>query len=359
MSITVVGLAAGGLFAVYLCLCAVTVAIAVWKRHRDRHRQQCRQRVRTELFEQQQREDPDWEAWIGSLSTTEREVLGTVVERYLRLVTGSQQETLLDVADLLKLGPRADAELDTSAVVPRLRALATLSLLSYPVAISRLEATCTDSQRVREAAARLLYERRDEYLNAGERGTDLLLWTGTDPLSIYGLDTLALLNSGSDTPLLALAATAADTWDQAVLVQVCRVLERTQTVDPEATFDWLVPLLSAPDPTVRAAAVRALTPHGWRDNLRERVDIDTLTADTDPRVRRAVYELLAEWGDEAAKEALISGICKENDSRCQLVAVRCLGTLDIEPPLANPGWPEQAWNWLQAEQAGKREAVSK
>lgn len=358
MSIPLVGLLAAGLFTLYLTLCTVTVGITVQKRRNDQHHDHIRQRVRAEMFERQEQTDSSWEEWIDSLSATEREILGSVVERYLRLVTGSQEEKLLEVADALELGSRADARLDRSAVIPRLRALATLSVLSYPVAVSRLEATCTDTQRVREAAARLLYERREEYPDAGIRGTEFLLWNGTDPLSIYGLDTLALLNSGSETPLLTLAETAADTWDQAVLVQVCRVLERTQTVDPEASFEWLLPLFSASDSTVRAAAVRALTPHGWRENLRDRTDIDALITDPDPQVRRAAYEVLAEWGDEVARDTLVRGISQETDSRCQLIALRGAAELDINPSVDDDIWPEETWTWLQAERASEREAIS-
>jgi hypothetical protein len=350
----VASMVAAGLFAVYFGLCVVTVGMAVRKQRADSRREQFRDRLRQELFERQQRDDPDWETWIVSLSTTERAVLTAVVERYLRLVTGSQEETLLEVADTLDLGSRADARLDESASVPRLSALTTLSMLSYPLSIERIEATCTDTQRVREAAARLLYERRDDYQTASERGTKLLLWDGGESLSIYGLETLSLLNSGAETPLFGLAEREADTWDRSVLVQVCRVLEETQTVDSSISFDWLVAVLDDPDPTVRAAAIRALTPHGWRDNLRERLDLDALTDDPAPRVRRAAYDLLAEWGDEAARGALLRAVCRERDSRCQLVAVQSLERLDIDPPMDDPTFPAVAWRWLQAERNSER-----
>jgi hypothetical protein len=353
MSTTVlVGIIASGLFVVFIVLSVLAIGISAWKRRGDTIRARSRETVRQELFEHQERANPEWDQWIDSLSATERESLIAVLDRYLRVLEGEQRETFLDVATALGLGERSDAALEHSAVVPRLRALATLAMLEYPISVDRLFETCSDTQRTREAAARLLYERRDEYENAAAVGSKLIIWDGNEPMTIYGLETLAELNTGTETPLLHQAADAVSAWKQSVVIQVCFVLEHTEQIDPDAPIEWVFPLLEHESPTVRTAAVRAFKQQGWRETVRTRLDLRSLITDNAPNVRQATYEVLTYWGDEQAREYLEWATVTEADERCQLVAVR--GLLSLETP--REGFSDQiglrkAWNWVEAELA--------
>ncbi|WP_096391311.1 HEAT repeat domain-containing protein [Halopenitus persicus] len=348
----VVGIIAGGLFVVFGALSVLAIGLAAWKRRVDTITARSRETVRETLFERQKRSHPEWERWTESLSATERDCLIAVLDRYLRVVEGEQRETFLDVAAALDLGERSDAALDRSAVVPRLRALARLAMLDHPLTVDRLLETCSDTQRTREAAARLLYERRDEYENAAELGSKLILWDGQEPITIYGLETLADLNTGGETPLLHQAADAVPVWRQSILIQTCFVLEHTEQIDPDAPIDWLFPLLEHESPTVRTAAVRAFKQQGWRDAVRTRLDLRSLITDNAANVRRATYDVLTYWGDEQSRDYLEWATITEADERCQLVAVR--GLQSLETP--REGYGDQiglrkAWEWVEAELA--------
>lgn len=351
MSTTVLlGIVASGLLVIYVALSVLAISIAAWKQRLDGITAQSRETVRQKLFKQQEHSNPEWEQWIESLSATERDRLVSVLDRYLRIVEGEQRETFVDVAAALDLGERSDAALDQSTVVPRLRALATLAMLDYPLSVDRLLETCSDTQRTREAAARLLYERRDEYENAAELGSKLILWEGKEPMTVYGLETLAKLNTGGETPLLYQAKDAVSTWEQSVIIQACFVLEHTEQVDPDAPIDWLFPLLDHESPIVRTASVRAFKQQGWRKTVRSRLDLRSRITDESSNVRQATYEVLTYWGDEQAREYLEWATITEADERCQLVAIR--GLLSLETP--REGFSDQfglrkAWNWIEAE----------
>jgi len=170
------GVLASIVLVAFLVLSVVTVGLSVVNGRTDRNRSTARTRVREGLFERQLADDPDWEEWIAGLSPTEREELESVLERYLRNVSGAERRQYQQIARHLGMGERADEVLDRDAVVPRLRALARLSLLSYPIDRTRLFETCLDSRRTREAAARLVYERRDEFEYPGIVGTLFVLW---------------------------------------------------------------------------------------------------------------------------------------------------------------------------------------
>ncbi|SDY71373.1 HEAT repeat domain-containing protein [Halopenitus persicus] len=345
-----VGIIASGLFIVFIVLSLLAIGFSVWKRREDTIKARSRDTVRQKLFEQQERANPEWTQWVDSLSATERENLIAVLDRYLRVVEGEQRETFLDVAAALGLGERSDAALEQSAVVPRLRALATLAMLDYPISVDRLFETCSDTQRTREAAGRLLYERRDEYENAARLGSELILWDGNHPMTIYGLETLAELNTGTETPLLYQAMDSISVWKESVVIQVCFVLEHTEQIDPDAPIGWLFPLLEHESSTVRTAAVRAFKQQGWRDTVRNRLDLRSLITDNAPNVRQATYEVLTYWGDEQAREYLEWATITEADERCQLVAIR--GLLALETP--REGFSDQiglrkAWHWVEAE----------
>ena len=333
----------------FVGLAAVTMGRSVGGRRSDRIREEARARVRGQLLERIETGRTDWDRWIAQLEYIERRELQAVLERYLRLVRGSQREVFQEVAAALELGERADAALDSDDEVARLQAIATLTVLSDPIGLDRLLETCTGDRDSREAAARLLYERREEFEAPAEWGTRLLLWEGDEPLTVWGLQTLAALNSHGSTPLLAQAGSYAPSMRRALLIQVCRVLSQCQTVEEPAAFEWLSELLEHEEPAVREAAVRAFTRQGWRRELRDLFEPAARIGDPDPRVRRATYEVLTTWGDRRSREMLEWAVVGEPDRHCQLAAIRGLVALEPEADRDQPGWPSETWAWVRAD----------
>lgn len=322
----------------------VTYGLSVQRDRRDDLREDARDRVRHGLFDRLGGEEPGWEAWVGRLSHRERRALRGLLDGLLRDLRGREREQLVGLGLALGLDDRARANLGSDRIHVRLRALAWLALLEEPVDENRLFETCADDPRTRAAAARLLHA--CDHPRAGEFGTSLLIWEGGRPLSVFGLDTLYVLNRAGSTPLLYRGSTDAADWDSALLVQVCTVLRHCPSTDaPTEAFDWLRGLLAHDSPTVRAAAVGAFAGRGWRPALRERIDAEALVADPDPAVREAAYGLLAAWGDRTATELLEGAVRGEENDRCRLVAVRSLYGNGVD---AGDG---RTWAWVRAEEA--------
>jgi len=339
-----------GVVALVLVLSVTTLLLSVRRRRTDRRRQAARRYVRGEFFERRRRDDPRWEQWVAELSALERAELERLTEQYLRAVSGAEREPYLELAGVLGMGEQAIAALSSGDTVSQLRALARLTLLEYPVSEGRLLETGFGTQRTREAAARLLYERRGEFRRPAALATAILVWGGTRPMTAWGLKTLHQHNDGDPRPLLLQGAWSVDRWSEPTLEQTCTVLGECQTTLGPSWFEWVFPLLEHENPRVRAAAIGAFTPTGWRDDFRERIPFRTLLAD-EPRVRRATYRVLAYWGDESARELLEWAVIDEDDARAQLLAVRALASLEVEvdPDEDQPAWPDSSWNWVRAE----------
>lgn len=337
-------------FAAYVAMTVGATALTWYHRRRTRRRDHRRDALRAALFDRVDREDPALDDWIAGLAGEDRDLLADVVVGYLRTIRGADRGPYLAAAEALWLGERAEAALDAADPLDRVEALSTLAVLAYPIDIDAVEAAAVD-RRTRECAARLVLERRDEIDHHRHRGTRLLIGDGDEPLSVYGLGTLESLTTGRESPLLALADAQSERWHPDLLVQVCRVVEHAEQLDPDAPLDWLFPLLEADDPAVRAAATRAFTHLGHRRDLRRRIPINALLADESPRVRRATYETLAYWGDAVARDRLTWSVISEDDPRAQLVAIRGLLSMGADPDRDSPGWPTEAWAWIDAELA--------
>ena len=342
---------AGLVLAAFLCLSVGTVGLSIAKRRADVRAFEARSRVRHTLFELQAADDPNWSGWIGSLTGVERDELESLLERYLRNVSGSDRRLYQSLARDLGMGERAAADLDQNGTVPTLRALARLSLLDTPIESERLFETCLSDRHTRAAAARLVEVRPDAVDAPGFVGTTLLLWDEDQPLTVEGLETLYDLNDGSPTPLLLRASRNFERWDPALLDQVCRVLGTCQTTRDEGRFEWVFSLFDDENPRVRAAAIDALRQQGWRRGLRSRVPFRALVTDESPLVRRRTYRVLAYWGDVQSRDLLEWATIDEFDSRCQLTAVRALASLDVDPARNHAAWPEAAWQWVTADLA--------
>lgn len=338
-----------GLLFVMLALCLVTLSLAIRKRRSDTRQARRRKRLRADLLEYLEADQNARHQWGKSLTDRERYTLASILEHYLRVLDGTQRKALVDLANELDIGDRANAQLDAPSLPPKLDALTTLALLEYPISKKRLIDTTRDNQRTREAAARLLYHRSDEFDDTTELGTRLLIWNGQEPLSIYGLDTLATLNTGPTSPLLSYAATNISGWDEEVIMQVCLVLEQVEQIDPEEPIEWVLQLLSHQNSGVRAAAIRGLKHQGWRRSIREQLDVDALLSDPDKNVRQATFEVLAYWGDAESESILREAVMHEEDKRCQLVCLGGLLDLEADIPRDDPAFPVDAWTWVVAE----------
>ena len=312
-------------------------------------RKTCRDRMREELFYRFDNDENDWSAWVTTLTEEEQTELGRIVLRYLRLVTGSERRKYLQLAGALSLGEKAHASLENGEYYPRLEALTTLTYLDYPLSIDYLLSTSQGYRQSREAAARLLYHRREEYEDAHTIGTQMLIGSGTEALSVYGLKTLAALNAGRETPILALAADAHHEWDRGVLIQICLVVEQTPQMGSDTPVAWIADLTTADDPAIRSAAIRAMKRLGHRDTVRNSLDIHALITDSAPDVRRNTYEILAYWGDRTAIARLESALITETDPRCQLTAIRGLLSQQTIPEWKTADWPQAAYKWVRAE----------
>ena len=335
--------------AVFVGFAVITVAASIRAASADRRRTAARERIRTQLFERVSRDEPEWETWVETLSDRERRQLISVVDRYLRTVRGDEREAYLAVARALNMGEQADAALDKSETLPRLKALSRLTLLDYPISERRLLETCLDDPRIREAAARLLYERREEFERPRALGTVLLVWDGREPLSARGVETLYDLNRANPVVLLSQGRFSSYRWETPVLVQVCTVLGSCRTPARYERFEWALWLFDHEDPTVRAAAIELFEGLGWRSDLRAAIPFRQLVTDEDSRVRRATYRTLAQWGDQHAHHLLEWAVVDEDDPRAQLDAVRALASLDGNPDRDQPGWPNETWAWVRAE----------
>lgn len=336
--------------ALLVAVATITIIASIYYRLGDRQREAVRSDVRYGILQRMSANDPDWEAWVADLSAVESEVARTELDTYLRSTEGEEHDRLRDCGDALGIPSDARAMLADGKRHRKLQALSWLALLEEPPDPTILRETCTADSDLRAAGARVLHEA--DHPAARSVGTELLLGNGDRSLSVYGLDTLYQLHRTNPTPLFERAAAEYPDWRPSVIIQVLTVLRQCGVAGRDAPKEWIVELTDHDHPAVRAAAVTALEPEGWRAALRETVDINRLLEDSEATVRRAVYVMLAEWEDEPALEAMADGAIAEPDQRAR---VRALEPLVDRPDLASPGAAgpaqeryERAWAWVRA-----------
>lgn len=323
---------------------AVTVSMAWWHTRKRRRATATREGLKGSLFERLFEPDPDWAAWIDDLSDAERKQLKPLIEAHLRRLRGSEYERLQQLAQ--QLGIQSKAKRDIEAGRNRFRALTRLALLEEPVDIDRLDDCCTETQRHREGAARLLFE--SDHPDGAAVGTELLIGAGTHPLSAFGMDTLYRLNNGARTPLLSSVPEDVTAWDSRLLVQVLTVLRYCSVSEAPEELGWLVETLAHDLPQVRAATVGVIERHGWREPFQRRIDIDSLLADPEPTVRYDVYQLLASWGSETSAAWLHEQL-DVAEAREMLAVVRALWRHPRASLPDSNGRVEPFVAWVQAE----------
>ncbi|WP_114578296.1 HEAT repeat domain-containing protein [Saliphagus sp. LR7] len=320
---------------------ALALVVSILLARFDRRRERARPRLVEELFARLDRPDPNWSGWVGELSLTERFVLRRLLARYLRQLRGRERDRLVDLAEALGVGDRAVDLLASRTVTSRLRGLIWLTLLERDVPTERLRERCTDHPATRAGAARLLSVAGGP--DAARDGTSLLLWSGEERLSVFGLDTLYRLNRRDATPLLAHADAEATWWSEGLVVQTLTVLAHCQATERADRFAWLPALLDHDSPQVRATALSAFARQGWRRELRERVDAERALADPEPAVRTAAYELFGKWGDGESVDWLRYGVYNDPDDRARLAAARTLRRVGgLESVTDGTGQPDEA-----------------
>lgn len=336
-----------GLTLMAIVLGSATILLSVVRARRDRRRKEKRDVVREELLDRLFEPDPQWDEWVNQLSSAERRELCWVLDAYLRRFRGAERESLCTLADALGIPDNARENLASGR--GQFRSLTWLAALGEPIDYSVLETHCTDTPRERAAAARLLYETASDVEAAGRRGTDILVGDGSEPLSVFGLDTLYRLNRGAATPLLSNALAAADTWSLRFRIQVLIVLRVCHADAPDEHFEWILPLVSHESPRLRTAATLALEQHGRRPALREEIEVDDHFADPSLSVRQATYYALTAWGDENAAQWLKWALFTEQNQRGLLTVVRALATHPRVDSLSETGAIAPYQKWVRAE----------
>lgn len=339
--------AAAVLAAMLGLLALVTVGRSLLRDRHERRRTAVRGDLRAGLLERvYARENPDWQGWVGGLSGLEREVLERLLEEYLRELDGSDAATLAALGRALGLDDRARRDLETGDMYDRLAALTWLALLRDPPDSSVLERQCTGTARERAAAARVLYA--SDHPDTATTGVQLLLGEQTGSFSVFGIDTLYQVLEADPTPLFDRAASAATDWDPALQAQVLLVTREVSTVTGGADLTWMLDLLSSPAERTRVEAARALGGYGWKQTLRDRLDLEAVRTDPSPLVRASGYRMLGEWGDEAAVRTLESAAAAESDERARVVAAESLLPYRDRYDLTVPDGLRAAWAWAEA-----------
>jgi hypothetical protein len=146
-----------------------------------------------------------------------------------------------------------------------------------------------------------------------ETGIEILL-TGIDvQFTVFGQDTLYHVARRDPAPLLRTASEAYQTWPEPLLGQVLAVCAQLETSVRDGELAWIVAVLEAGTEATRAAAADALASFGWQGSLRGRAFLESAVNDPSPRVRKAVYRMLASWGDQAALDVLRRALADETD----------------------------------------------
>lgn len=349
----------------------VTVGYSILAARRRRRRDPMRAALRGELLDRLYgRDEPAWDAWVAGLSAAERDELESVLDVYLRELDGRDAEQLAGLGRALGIGERSRRHVADGGYWDRSHALVWLALLRDAPDRDLLRTRCTETPRERAAAARVLYAAGTD--DCATTGVDLLLRDDPEPFSVFGVDTLYRVAERDPNPFFERAATDFAAWPPALQRQALLVVRHLTTVVGGADLSWVVAALSNPDPSVRAAAWRALGAYGWNRRLRDAVDLDAIQAEPAPAVRADAYRALGAWGDAAALGALEAAGTIDPDPRAQVAAAETLvaqrgpdaAPAAIDPPRATdrtadapvrPGdggvpateWPPfgVAWDW--------------
>lgn len=315
---------------VVLCVGGVTIGLAVTRHRSIRRAAALRPGIRADLVERLPDDDPGWDGWIERLSSHERELALELAEGLLRKVRGAERTKLQRLVRELGIDDRRlRADVEFGDPPAQRRALAWLALLDHRLPPEVFLEHAVRPRSVRTAAARALYQAGDPV--ALRAATRLLVRDGTEPLSLFGVDTLYRLATDQPDYLLDLARDDADEWDVGFLIQVISVVRLCVSVVPPSAVAWIAKYATHDSTEARTAAILALSEYVWHPAIRGRLDFRKLVDDPAPEVRSATYVALDSCAAPAMEELLVAAACNEDDDRARLIAVRLLRDRDDEP----------------------------
>lgn len=305
-----------------LLLVAAVLSKAVRNAERTRRQTRMEQSVRQTLYEGLAARDPDWEGLVADLSDREEDVLVRLLERGTELVSGSAAEDLSALAEAIDLRERARTKIESEKRYDRLRGL-TLFIEFGWVADPEWLLECTSADRDEaEAAIRILANDPNPVTRLA--GVEIALRQPS--LSVYGTHALSDLLEDDPEPLLQ-QLDRQDVDEPELLAQLLRVLVHSETATGDAPMAGVLAGLRHDSPIVREAACAVLGKYGWRAEVRDQVDLTVTELFEDPavQVRIQAYEMLASWGDTAARAKLARAAEAETNPRALFTIARGLG----------------------------------
>jgi hypothetical protein len=337
--------------AIVTILGGITLGLTVRYRRRDRRFEAFKSSMSSELFARLNEDDPDWRELADGMSRPERTATLAVAKRLLRQLEGREQRELRAFVAALGLDERKLRQgIESSKLYTVLRTLSWLALLDRPSVVDAALRTCTWTSDVRIALARVLHENDDP--RRTRTGVELLLWNGTEPLSVFGLDTLYRIANADPSYLLSTAESDARAWTDTLLVQVLRTVRHCQATIKPSSIEWVTACLDHASAEVRREALLVLTQFGWSSRLRSAVDIESYFADDSPAVRRAAYRLVGAWDEDGAADALVAAVRNESDDRSRLVGARELRRLgwQLEADASHSPRFRRVWTWVSVQE---------
>ncbi|WP_257299654.1 HEAT repeat domain-containing protein [Haloarchaeobius sp. FL176] len=313
-----VGLVVGVATTVSFCL---TMGLSVYRSGKNTRRERVRPDLREELLNRLFADEPDWEGWVDGLSRMERAVVESLLDDNLRELDGREADRLRDLGDALGIPERAGRRLESRNEYDRLQALTWLTLLCRP---DQYVDSTFEPQSPRERAAVVTLLQVSGTLPDAESGISMLLDGTNEEFTVFGQDTLYRVARDDPEPLLRRANRSYSEWPEPLLTQVLAVCANLGTSVRDGDLGWLTAALETENEAIRAAAAAALGSFGWNASLRDQLFLERATDDPSPRVRAAVYEMLAAWGDEKALWILLFALVEETHPRALTLGTAAL-----------------------------------
>ncbi len=340
---TVVVLVLGAVVgAALVALGSLTLGLSVVRAVRSKRRARVREELQDEMVDRLFDPETDWSEWVEGLSGVEREVAENLLAEYIRELDGETVETLRRLGEELGIPDRSIDRLNSRREYRRLYALTWLALLNQTDRL-RTAAFQPETDRERAAVARMRHE-SEEFEETAE-GLGLLLGGTTTQLSVFGQDTLYQIAMAEPGALFELVGDSYRGWSTPLLVQVLVVCRHVGSTVSTEDLSWLTALLEHEDETVREAATLVLGNLGWRRDVRSSRLVTRLVEDPSPRVRTAVYRMLARWGDTEALEMLTGALQTEDHPRARLAGTDALAEQREQFPVATAERLDRAWLW--------------
>lgn len=306
---------------------AVTVGISIRQHRRDVHIREERPTMTAELFSQLSNDETDWEAWVTELSTVEQAAARSTIERLIRQLHGTERRNLERLAFALGVNQKKlQQDIKSHNRYRTLRALSWLAFVEYPSVVDCALKHCTWDRAVRSALARVLHETSDP--RASRTGVNILIGEGTEPLSVFGLDTLYRIIQRDPLHLLNRARTEHSDWSDSVLRQVLIALRHCYSGMNPASIEWVSDCLDR-DPEVQVEVLLLLGEYGWSSSFRDKVNITEFCLHPNPVIRQAAYSALGVWGGDELQSA-VELVTEEPDDLARLVGVRSLHSHDYD-----------------------------